>query len=150
MTDRSLSTLEFLQIYRNKRAQQWKFYAYIFSEQLFGENICLKFSLLCSFLVINLKKPQSRKWWSSCQSFKKFTLILVFRNYDSFTTLLWRFEISNSFTQKSLAKGLFKDHITTMSQLSLQIHPSVIYQTCVFFLLNFVSATSTNKFVKKY
>ena len=31
----------FLQIYRNKRAQQWKFYAYIFSEQLFGENICL-------------------------------------------------------------------------------------------------------------
>ena len=30
--------------------------------------------MLGSFLVINLKKPQSRKW-STCQSFKKFTLI---------------------------------------------------------------------------
>ena len=35
-----------------------------------GKNICLKFLLLGSFLVINLKKPQSRKW-STCQSFKK-------------------------------------------------------------------------------
>ena len=44
-----------------------------FSEQLFGENICLKFPLLVSFLVIILKKLQSRKW-STYQSFKKFTL----------------------------------------------------------------------------
>ena len=43
----------FLQIYRNKRAQQRNFYAYIFSEQLFGENICLKFPVLGSFLVID-------------------------------------------------------------------------------------------------
>ena len=35
---------------------------------------CLKFSLLDYFLLINLKKPQSRKW-STCQSFKIFTLI---------------------------------------------------------------------------
>ena len=74
MTGRSLSALGFLQIYRNKRAQQRKFYAYIFSEQLFEENICLKFPLLGSFLVINLKKPQSKKW-STCQSFLNFTLI---------------------------------------------------------------------------
>ena len=40
LTGRSLSALGFLQIYRNKRAQQRKFYAYIFSEQLFGENVC--------------------------------------------------------------------------------------------------------------
>ena len=76
MTGRSLSALGFLQIYRNKRAQQRKFYANIFSEQLFRENICVKFPLLGSFLVINLKKPQSTKW-STCQSFKKFTLIVL-------------------------------------------------------------------------
>ena len=58
---RSLSPLGFLQIYRNKRAQQRKFYAYTFSEEFFRENICLKFPLLGSFLVINLKKPKSRK-----------------------------------------------------------------------------------------
>ena len=66
LTGQSLSALGFLQIYRNKRAQQQKFYGYIFSEQLFGENI--------SAVAINLKKPQSRKW-STCQSFKKFTLV---------------------------------------------------------------------------
>ena len=57
----SLSALGFLQIYRNKRAQQRKFYTYIFSEQLFGENICLKFPQFGSFVAIDLKKPQSRK-----------------------------------------------------------------------------------------
>ena len=67
LTGRSLSALGFLQIYRNKRAQQRKFYAYIFSEQLFGENICLEFQLLGTFLVINLKKPHIRKW-STCRS----------------------------------------------------------------------------------
>ena len=64
----------FLQIYRNKRAQQRKFYAYIFSEQFFGENICIKFPLLGSFVAMNLKKPQSRKL-STCQSWINFTLI---------------------------------------------------------------------------
>ena len=71
----SLFALGFLQIYRNKRAQQRKFHAYIFSEQLFGENICLKFPLLGCFLEINLKKPQSRKW-STSQSLEKITLVL--------------------------------------------------------------------------
>ena len=40
---------------------------------MFRENICVKFPLLGSFVAINLKKPQSRKW-STCQSFKIFTL----------------------------------------------------------------------------
>ena len=54
-------------------------------EQLFGENICLKFPLLSSFVAINLKKPQSRTW-STCQSFKKFTLNLVLLNLPLFCT----------------------------------------------------------------
>ena len=49
------------------------FYAYIFSEKLFGENICLIIGLLGSFLATNLKKPQSRKL-STCQSKIKYTL----------------------------------------------------------------------------
>ena len=85
MTGRSLFALGFLHIYRNKRAQQQIFYAFIFSEQLFRENICLKFPLLGSFVVINLKKPQSRKW-STCQSLKKFTLVVVFNYLDSIMT----------------------------------------------------------------
>ena len=68
MTGRSLSALGFLQIYRNKRAEQRKFYAYIFSEQLFGENICLKFPLLGSFIAINLKKPQTSQQLSAALS----------------------------------------------------------------------------------
>ena len=70
----TLSRFGFLQIYRNKRAQQRKFYPYIFSVQLFGENICLKFPLLGSFVAIHLRKPQSRKC-STCQSLKNFTLV---------------------------------------------------------------------------
>ena len=88
MTGRSLSALGFLQIYRNKRAQQRKFYAYIFSEQLFGEKNCLKFPLLGSFLVIKLKKPQSRKW-SICQSLKILTLILIFKSWNYHTSWFW-------------------------------------------------------------
>ena len=65
----------FLQIYGNKRARLRKFYAYIFSEQFFGENLCVKFPLLGSFVAINLKKPQSRKWLT-CQSLKNFTLVI--------------------------------------------------------------------------
>ena len=75
-TGRSLFALGFLQIYHKKRAQQRKFSANIFSEQLFRENICVKFSLLGSFVVINLKKPQKRKWstFSSISFFKVYRL----------------------------------------------------------------------------
>ena len=75
----------FLQIYRNKRAPQRKFCAYIFSEQLFAENIFLKFPLLGSFVAINLKKRQSRKW-STCQSLKIYfstSKIILFDIYSS-------------------------------------------------------------------
>ena len=95
MTDRSLSALGFLQLYRNKRAQQRKFYAYIF-----GENICLKFPLLGSFFAINLKKPQSRKW-SICQSFKKITLALP---VDKIKANFYKSDLANPFHQRNEKK----------------------------------------------
>ena len=74
------------------------------AEQLFGENICLEFPLLGSFLVINLKKPQSRKW-STCQSFKKITLE---------RSVFW------STSQNSPTKKLFDKH-TFLQKLGLII-----------------------------
>ena len=122
MTGRSLSALGFLQIYRNKTAQHGNF-THIFSRnnssEQFGENICLKFPMLGSFLVINLKKPQSRKW-STCQSFKKFTLISeVFVS----CILCWKFKnvtLNNVWYKQSDRVFVFSFYLCNTAQCNLQ------------------------------
>ena len=129
----------FLQIYRKKRAQQWKFYPYIFSEQLFGENICLKFPLLGSFLAMNLKKPQSRKL-STCQSKIKYTLI---RQYNVFFITGLYITCCPCLNVNDIAQALGKNGLPYA--LSMGTGLTVISVSSAF--LNFTSLVSTS-FVK--
>ena len=74
MTGRTLSCFGFLQIYRNKRAQQRKFLS-IFSRNDCSDKIFVKkFPLLGSFLAINLNKLQTRRCLA-CQSYMNLTLV---------------------------------------------------------------------------
>ena len=67
LTGRTLSCFGFLQIYRNKSAQQMKFLGIYFFGIIITRKYAKKFPLLGTFVAIDLKKPETGKC-PACQS----------------------------------------------------------------------------------